>query len=115
MFDVWAIVSYDLPKVLAIADEADPGCLPSVGSMWSLARTANEGFVIFAGCMMGVGAADFWAAQGVIVMSYPLEAERAKYFSYQYFLLTLGACIGGFVALADTIMHDRQTRISDAT
>jgi MFS family permease len=87
----------------------------SVGSIWSLAKTANQGFVIFAGCMMGIGAAFLRGTQGAIVASYPLESERSRYFSYQYFLTTLGASIGGFVALADTIMHDRIARVSDGT
>lgn len=54
-----------------------------IGSLWSLDRGGPDSFVIAAGAILGVGAALLWAAQGIVVMSYPLEKDRSRHFAYQ--------------------------------
>lgn len=55
----------------------------------------NEGFVIFAGALLGVCAGMLWAAQGAIMMSYPSEESKGKYISWFWMIFNLGAVIGG--------------------
>lgn len=89
--------------------------LGSIGSLWSLARTGNEGFVIFSGCMLGIGAAFLWTTQGAVTMSYPPESERARAFSYETIIYTLGSSVGGLVALADSVSNNELSSVNNGT
>ena len=66
-----------------------------VASYLSYNHNQNEGFVIFAGALLGVCAGMLWAAQGAIMMSYPSEASKGKYISWFWMIFNLGAVIGG--------------------
>ena len=66
-----------------------------VSSYLSYNHNANEGFVIFAGALLGVCAGMLWAAQGAIMMSYPTEESKGKYISWFWMIFNLGAVIGG--------------------
>ena len=57
-------------------------------------HTANEGFVIFAGALLGVSAGLLWTAQGAIMMSYPSEGSKGRYISWFWMIFNLGAVIG---------------------
>ena len=57
-------------------------------------HTENEGFVIFAGALLGVCAGLLWTAQGAIMMSYPSEGSKGKYISWFWMVFNLGAVIG---------------------
>lgn len=60
-------------------------------------HTANAGFNIFAGALLGVCAGLLWAAQGAIMMSYPAEKDKGKYISWFWMIFNLGAVIGSLV------------------
>lgn len=47
-----------------------------IGSLWCFQTQGTRWFVIFAGAMLGISAALLWSAQGVIMMSYPLEKDK---------------------------------------
>ena len=64
-------------------------------SYLSYNHNQNEGFVIFAGAVLGVCAGMLWAAQGSIMMSYPGEGSKGKYISWFWMIFNLGAVIGG--------------------
>ena len=66
-----------------------------IASYLSYNNTKNEGFVIFAGAVLGVCAGMLWAAQGAIMMSYPSEESKGKYISWFWMIFNLGAVIGG--------------------
>lgn len=66
-----------------------------VASYLSYNHTQNEGFVIFAGALLGICAAFLWTAQGAIMMSYPDEASKGRYISWFWMIFNLGAVIGG--------------------
>ena len=66
-----------------------------ISSYLSYNRTANSGFVIFSGAVLGVCAGMLWAAQGAIMMSYPPEESKGKYISWFWMIFNLGAVIGG--------------------
>ena len=57
-------------------------------------HTENEGFVIFAGALLGVCAAFLWTAQGAIMMSYPPENSKGRYISWFWMIFNLGAVLG---------------------
>ena len=66
-----------------------------IASYLSYNHNQNEGFVIFAGAMLGVCAGMLWAAQGAIMMSYPPEQSKGRYISWFWMIFNLGAVIGG--------------------
>ena len=66
-----------------------------IASYLSYNHNANEGFVVFAGAILGVCAGMLWAAQGAIMMSYPPEQSKGRYISWFWMIFNLGAVIGG--------------------
>ena len=60
-------------------------------------HTANRGFAVFAGAVLGFCAALLWAAQGAIMMSYPGEGNKGKYIAAFWIIFNLGAVIGSLV------------------
>lgn len=57
------------------------------------------GFNIFAGAFLGVCAGLLWTAQGTIMISYPVEADKGKYFAIFWSIFNLGAVLGNLVSL----------------
>ena len=68
-------------------------------------HTANAGFNIFAGALLGVCAGLLWAAQGAIMMSYPAEKDKGKYISWFWMIFNLGAVIGSLVRRSHYMSH----------
>jgi MFS family permease len=58
------------------------------------------GFNIFAGALLGVCAGLLWTAQGTIMLSYPGEAEKGKYFAWFWAIFNLGGVIGSLVSIS---------------
>ena len=56
------------------------------------------GFNIFAGAFLGVCAGLLWTAQGTIMMSYPMEQSKGRYFAWFWGIFNVGACIGSLVS-----------------
>lgn len=56
------------------------------------------GFNIFAGALLGVCAGLLWTAQGTIMVSYPMEAHKGKYFAIFWGIFNMGAVIGSLVS-----------------
>lgn len=50
----------------------------------------NKGFVYFAGALLGFCAALLWTAQGAIMTSYPLEAEKGRYIATFWVIFNVG-------------------------
>ena len=55
------------------------------------------------------------AAQGVVVMSYPLESERGITFAMQWSLLNIGAALGGLITLIQTLQSGDQQAVGTGT
>lgn len=53
-----------------------------VSSYLSYNYTQNYGYMIFAGFFLGCCAGVLWAAQGVIMMSYPPEESKGRYIGW---------------------------------
>lgn len=73
-----------------------------------------SGFVIFAGAWLGVTAACLWAAQGSIIMSYPTEATKGRFFGIFWTIFNVGAVIGSIVPLAYNI-DSKGSAVNDKT
>lgn len=70
-----------------------------LGSLWCYQLNHTRWFLIFAGGVLGVSAALFWAAQGAIMMSYPLEKDKGRAFTIFWSIFQMGTLIGSAIAL----------------
>ncbi|EFY92985.1 hypothetical protein J3458_004962 [Metarhizium acridum] len=70
-----------------------------LGSLWCFQLNGTRWFLILAGGILGVSAALFWAAQGAIMMSYPLEKDKGRAFTIFWSLFQMGTLIGAAIAL----------------
>ncbi|KAI8326374.1 MFS general substrate transporter [Martensiomyces pterosporus] len=76
------------------------------GSYIYINHTSHSWFTIWAGAMLGLGAGIFWTAQGMIMMSYPLESEKGKFITIFWVIFNLGGVIGGVVLLGTNYNHE---------
>lgn len=77
-------------------------------------HTANRGFVIFSGALLGVCAGLLWTGQGAIMMSYPPERSKGRYISWFWIIFNLGAVIGSLIPLGQNI-HKIAGPVTDGT
>jgi MFS family permease len=64
-------------------------------------HTANLGYMIFSGVLLGACAGILWSAQGAIMMSYPPEQYKGKYIAVFWGIFNLGGVIGALVSLSN--------------
>lgn len=74
-------------------------CLYAISLLVSL-HAHVDGFNIFAGAFLGFCAGILWAAQGCIMLSYPNEEKKGRYFAWFWGIFNVGACIGSLVRTA---------------
>lgn len=58
-----------------------PGGIPYVlyaGSLLAYTHTSNQGFVIGASAILGIGASLLWIAQGAIMTGYPMPQQQGR-------------------------------------
>ncbi|KAJ7538750.1 hypothetical protein O6H91_11G062200 [Diphasiastrum complanatum] len=85
-----------------------------VGSFLNYNHTQNEGFVVAAGALLGVGAGLLWAGQGAIVTSYPPPQSKGRYISIFWCIFNSGGVVGAFVPFV--LNYNRQAgSVNDAT
>ncbi|KAJ1818592.1 hypothetical protein LPJ60_004241 [Coemansia sp. RSA 2675] len=60
-------------------------------------HTSSGTFTIATGPILGIGAGILWSAQGMVMMSYPVESQKGKYISIFWVIFNLGGVIGGIV------------------
>ncbi|KAH8900018.1 DUF895 domain protein [Thozetella sp. PMI_491] len=70
-----------------------------VGSLWAFQVHGTRWFLILAGALLGVTASLLWAAQGAIMMSYPLEKDKGRSFTLFWSIFQLGTLTGSAIAL----------------
>lgn len=73
------------------------------------------GFNIFAGALLGVCAGLLWAAQGTIMMSYPGEQRKGRYFAWFWGIFNIGACIGSLIPLGQNFNVKTNATVGDGT
>ncbi|KAJ2013008.1 hypothetical protein GGI14_005578 [Coemansia sp. S680] len=65
-----------------------------------LNHTGNGAFTIAAGAILGIGAGILWAAQGMIMVSYPREEEKGRYIAVFWIIFNMGGMLGGILPFA---------------
>jgi MFS family permease len=109
LYSVFAVVGFFAGTVTNTLGLRPALCLGGLGysiyagSILSYKHTANMGYVIFAGCFLGLCAGLLWTAQGAIMMSYPPEESKGKYISWFWIIFNLGAVIGALIPLGQNI------------
>ncbi|KIJ47918.1 hypothetical protein M422DRAFT_226229 [Sphaerobolus stellatus SS14] len=86
-----------------------------VGALWCHQTQGTRWFLIFAGAILGLSASLLWAAQGEIMMSYPLEKDKGKSFSIFWAIFQLGTFIGSVISLAINIRSGQLTAVATGT
>lgn len=71
-------------------------CIYSISLLVSVHEHV-PGFNIFAGALLGFCAGILWAAQGAIMLSYPHEEKKGRYFAWFWGIFNIGACVGSLV------------------
>lgn len=86
-----------------------------VASFLSYNFNKNEGFIIFAGALLGVCASLFWSAQGAIMMCYPTEAQKGRFIAIFWIVFNLGACVGSAVAMGLSWHAEKGSSLGNGT
>lgn len=68
-----------------------------VASFLCYNHTANDGFIVFAGALLGVCAGLLWAAEGAIMLSYPAEKDKGKSIALFWVIFNFGGVVGSLV------------------
>ncbi|KAJ5387799.1 hypothetical protein N7509_010340 [Penicillium cosmopolitanum] len=89
-------------------------CIYSISLLVSV-HAYVPGFNIFAGALLGVCAGLLWAAQGTIMMSYPGEQRKGRYFAWFWAIFNVGACIGSLIPLGQNINVKTNKTVGDGT
>ncbi|KAJ1917114.1 hypothetical protein H4219_003375 [Mycoemilia scoparia] len=76
------------------------------GSYIYLNNTGKGGFTIAAGALLGLACGIFWAAQGMIMMSYPREQEKGLFITIFWIIFNFGGVIGGILPFAINFNND---------
>ncbi|KAJ2161016.1 hypothetical protein GGF46_001818 [Coemansia sp. RSA 552] len=83
------------------------------GSYIYLNHTGSAAFTIASGALLGVGAGIMWAAQGMIMVSYPREEEKGKFLSIFWVIFNAGGVLGGILPFAINYHSDKDS-LSDS-
>jgi len=70
-----------------------------IGSFLAYNSIHSIAFVVISSCLLGIGAGCLWCAQGAIMMGYPTENEKGKYFSIFWAIFNLGGVFGNVIPL----------------
>jgi MFS family permease len=73
-------------------------CIYAISLLASVHKYVG-GFNIFAGALLGVCAGLLWTAQGTIMISYPGEDSKGRYFAWFWAIFNMGAVIGSLVRI----------------
>ncbi|KAF9186912.1 hypothetical protein BGZ51_001702 [Haplosporangium sp. Z 767] len=71
-----------------------------VGSFLAYHYIHSLAFVVVTSCLLGIGAGWLWCAQGAVMMGYPGENEKGKYFSIFWAIFNCGGVLGNIIPLS---------------
>jgi MFS family permease len=74
-------------------------CIYAISLLVSVSHNVG-GFNIFAGALLGVCAGLLWTAQGTIMISYPHEGSKGRYFAWFWAIFNLGGVVGSLVSIS---------------
>ncbi|KAJ5614496.1 hypothetical protein N7528_008150 [Penicillium herquei] len=98
----WTILIGGLPYVLY------------AGSLLAYTHTNNQGFVVGASALLGIGASLLWISQGAIMTGYPLPQHQGRMIGIFWIIFNLGAFIGDMIAFGLNFNSTSGT-VSDGT
>ncbi|KAJ1963638.1 hypothetical protein GGI12_001935 [Dipsacomyces acuminosporus] len=78
-----------------------------------LNHTKSGALTIAAGALLGVGAGILWAAQGMIMVSYPKEEQKASYIAIFWVIFNLGGVVGALITFGMNF-HSKAGSLSNA-
>ncbi|KAI9506936.1 hypothetical protein GGI25_000036 [Coemansia spiralis] len=107
-FCVFSILGGGIVNVFGVRYTASISCLAYAlytGTYIYYNNTGNGALTISAGAVLGMGAGVLWAAQGMIMVSYPSEREKGKFISIFWIIFNLGGLIGGVLPFAINYYH----------
>ncbi|CAM1507567.1 Fc.00g072080.m01.CDS01 [Cosmosporella sp. VM-42] len=117
-FSTVAFFSGTICNKLGVRTTLSLGCFGYVlyiASFLSYNHTQNAGFVIGAGAILGISAALLWAAETVIMISYPQENKKGRYIGIFWMIFNLGAVIGSLVPLIQNVHSNKSGSVGDGT
>lgn len=85
------------------------------GSLLASVHEYVPGFNIFAGALLGACAGILWAAQGVIMVSYPTESQKGRYWAWFWSIFNVGGCLGSLIPLGQNMHTKTATAANDGT
>ncbi|KAJ5415193.1 Major facilitator superfamily domain general substrate transporter [Penicillium sp. CMV-2018d] len=86
-----------------------------VASLLTSLHKHVPGFNIFAGFLLGVCSGLLWTAQGTIMVSYPLEHQKGRFFTLFWSIFNVGSCVGSLIVLANSINERKNVNVPDST
>jgi len=89
-------------------------CIYAISLLASVHANVS-GFNIFAGALLGVCAGLLWTAQGTIMISYPNEGQKGRYFAWFWGIFNMGAVIGSLIPLGQNINVKTNSTVTDGT
>ncbi|KAJ1645158.1 hypothetical protein LPJ64_003226 [Coemansia asiatica] len=107
-FCVFSIAGGGIVNVFGVRYTTALSCLTYAlytGSYIYYNDTGNGVLTIVAGCILGIGAGILWTAQGVVMVSYPADAEKGKFISIFWVIFNLGGLVGGVLPFAINFYH----------
>jgi len=72
-------------------------------------------FNIIAGALLGICAGLLWTAQGTIMISYPHENQKGRYFAWFWAIFNMGAVIGSLIPLGLNMNVKTNVTVTDGT
>lgn len=75
-------------------------CIYAIALLVSVHSEKTKPFSIAAGAFLGICAGLLWTAEGTIMLSYPNEGSKGRYFAWFWSVLNLGGMIGALVCLS---------------
>lgn len=70
-----------------------------IGGLWAYQLHGTRWFLILAGAILGFTASLLWAAQGAIMMAYPLEKDKGRSFTLFWSIFQMGTIVGSSITL----------------
>ncbi|KAJ5637608.1 hypothetical protein N7490_007487 [Penicillium lividum] len=98
----WTILMGGLPYILY------------AGSLLAYTHTGNQGFVIGASALLGIGASLLWIAQGAIMTGYPLPQQQGRMIGIFWIIFNLGGFLGDMISFGLNF-HSKSGTVSDST
>ncbi|TAQ91031.1 hypothetical protein B7494_g640 [Chlorociboria aeruginascens] len=90
-------------------------CIYAIALLVSVHSSHVAGFNIFSGVLLGICAGLLWTAQGTIMISYPGEGQKGRYFGWFWGIFNMGGVVGALIPLGQNINVKTNSTVTDGT